>query len=88
VLHEPIGWTPAAGPTCGLFHQLPWALADFLAGSARYFRPGFRLLVPVPDDAASRAAVAAALGAPAAAEAVVPRDAATPLRLFVYRAFV
>ena len=49
VLHEPIGWTPPMGPTCGLWHQLPWAGGFFSEHVAPYLVPGFRLAVVDAD---------------------------------------
>ena len=49
VLHEPIGWTPPTGPTCGLWHQLPWVGDFFAQHVVPYLLPGFRLAVVDAD---------------------------------------
>ena len=86
VLHEPIGWTPPIGPTCGLFHQLPWALPSFLLSSGPYLLPGFRLAVPIPPDAASlRAATGTGLPAPSAQHLLTVDDAS--FRILVHTSF-
>ena len=43
VLHEPIGWTPAVGPTCGLANLLSWSMGDFGSLVLPVVLPGFRL---------------------------------------------
>ena len=86
VLHEPLGWTPPVGPTCGLFYQLPWALPPFLGEWSPYFVPGFRLLVPLPPDPASLHAATAQLRAAPTAAAVVSSDVG-PIRLLVHTYF-
>ena len=43
VLHEPIGWTPAVGPTCGLANLLSWSMAFFASRVLPTLSPGFRL---------------------------------------------
>ena len=43
VLHEPIGWTPAVGPTCGLANLLSWSMRDFASLVLQDVLPGFRL---------------------------------------------
>ena len=62
--HEPIGWTPPVGPTCGMFHLLPWAVDSALADIRPYLLSGFRLAVVDASLAGLSPAVDCFLAAP------------------------
>ena len=64
ILHEPLGWTPMCGATCGVLHLLPVADAFFLREIAPSLPLGFRLLTVGRSFPGGRAVAAAVVGAP------------------------